>query len=251
MRARSVPFPSLGHWRLVLILACVSALALAQTPVRAAPGDTSDISITGSASSPGIRLGHNFAISLTAVNAGPDAAANVEVEVVFDPDVTILDVTAPGGSCVTTPVLVCTATSVAAAGSFRVTARVAPNVTEPVDVTAAAESDSLDLDLTDNTETFSAQVGAASSTCDLWGTAGNDLIKGGAQGEVICGKGGNDRLLGRGGRDRLLGGAGRDVLVGGAGNDVLIGGAGRDRMLGGPGKDRCRAKGGEVRRSCR
>ena len=60
------------------------------------------------------------------------------------------------------------------------------------------------------------------------GTAGNDVIFGGANA---------DRLFGLAGNDDLRGGAGNDVLSGGAGNDVLRDGLGNDYMAGGAGND--------------
>ena len=250
MRARHISLRCLERSMLALFLTFVSAFAFAQGPVRAAPGDSSDVSIAGRGSAPGVKLGHEYTLALVAKNHGPQAAANLAVEVVFDPDVTLMAVDAPGGSCVTSPVLVCTTDSVSPGATFNVTVRITPNVVGPAEATVTVESDSIDPVLTNNSATISSEVGPETSDCDLWGSAANDRISGGAGDDVICGKGGNDRLRGRGGRDRLLGGAGNDVLMGGSGNDVLIGGKGRDRMIGGPGRDRCTGTGREVRTSC-
>ena len=251
MRARSNLPPRLEPWKNVLILVCVTAILLVPGAVKAAPGDFSDLAIGGSSSSPGVKAGHEFTISLEAANNGPDRATELEVAVVLDPDITLLGVVAPSGSCTTTPVLVCSRGSLSAGGSFTVAVRATPNVEGPADVTATVTSSSHDAVLTNNAVTFTTDVGPASSACDLWGTTGNDRIVGGSEGEVICGLEGDDRLYGRGGSDVLLGGAGDDVLVGGKGNDDLTGGDGRDRLIGGPGRDRCRADRGEVRRSCK
>lgn len=218
------------------------AFATFQIPVRAAPGDEADLSITGSASSAGVKVGHDITFSLRALNNGPDAATNVAVEVVLDLDLTIQAADAPGGTCnPAATVVVCSLDSLAAGGSFKVAVRATTTASGPTDTIGAVESDTSDSVPANNTVTFTTHVGPESSPCDLWGTAGNDRIRSGAQGEVVCGRNGNDRLLGRGGRDRL---------VGGAGEDVLIGGAGRDRLSGGPGRDRCRRAGGDVRRGC-
>lgn len=69
------------------------------------------------------------------------------------------------------------------------------------------------------------------------GSAGNDVLTGGASADTLLGFGGNDRLLGNDGNDHLVGGDGRDTLDGGAGKDRLEGGAGRDILIGGTGKD--------------
>ena len=71
----------------------------------------------------------------------------------------------------------------------------------------------------------------------LAGTAGHDLIWGGAVANVINGLAGNDNLSGNGGDDRISGGKGADSLDGGTGNDSLIGGAGADLLTGGIGAD--------------
>lgn len=113
------------------------------------------------------------------------------------------------------------------------------------------------------------------SSCDVFGTAGNDLLYGGVDSEVVCAFGGNDtvvitegahvvkgasgndrlfgaagndilnggkgddELRGRGGADELRGGGGDDVLWGGRGGDYVRSGRGHDRVTGGPGRDRC------------
>lgn len=78
------------------------------------------------------------------------------------------------------------------------------------------------------------------------GTAGPDLIVGGALPEDIRGRGGNDTIDGQGGADVIRGGDGNDDLSGRAGNDtilgemdddVLVGGLGWDSMDGGDGDD--------------
>lgn len=56
MQAGSIRRASLEHTKLVLVLVLAVAFATFQTPVRAAPGDEADLSITGSASSPGVKV---------------------------------------------------------------------------------------------------------------------------------------------------------------------------------------------------
>jgi uncharacterized repeat protein (TIGR01451 family) len=238
--ARSRP-TAIAYTKLALVLAFIMAIALVHVPARAAPGGNADLSITGSTSSPWVKVGHDLTFTLKGQNHGPDAATNVTVEVVLDTDLTILAADASGGTCTTVAVVVCSRGALPASGSFTLTVRAATTGTGPADATAVIESDTTDGDLTNNSGSFTAQVGPASSACDLWGTGGNDRIVGGTRGEVICGRGGNDRLSGRAGNDRL---------IGGPGNDVLIGGPGRDRLIGGSGRDRCRTRSGDTRRSC-
>jgi len=51
------------------------------------------------------------------------------------------------------------------------------------------------------------------------GTAGHDVLSGGASSDTVNGLAGNDTLSGGAGSDRLTGGAGQDVLSGGSGRD--------------------------------
>ena len=69
----------------------------------------------------------------------------------------------------------------------------------------------------------------------IWGTDGDDYIRGGK---------GRDRICGLDGNDDLRGGAGRDRISGGGGDDFILGEGGlRNRLVGGPGADDIRAYG--------
>lgn len=85
--------------------------------------------------------------------------------------------------------------------------------------------------------------------CDVFGTAGNDLLKAPASGGTVCGFGGNDVLVGGDGNDVLRGGAGSDRLFGAAGADRLVGGAGDDELIAGRGSDRVLGRAGADRLS--
>ena len=84
---------------------------------------------------------------------------------------------------------------------------------------------------------ISAAIEVVAGVKALVGTAGHDLVWGGAVGNRISGLGGDDSLSGNGGRDAIIAGTGRDTMLGGAGNDRLIGGAGGDSLTGGAGAD--------------
>lgn len=80
----------------------------------------------------------------------------------------------------------------------------------------------------------------------LFGLAGNDLIFGGNGPDFIDGGVGDDIIRGGNGRNSLFGGEGNDLIDGGdaadfihggAGNDGGRGGAGNDRIFGGDGND--------------
>jgi Ca2+-binding RTX toxin-like protein len=79
----------------------------------------------------------------------------------------------------------------------------------------------------------------------IYGTSGNDVLRGTALDDYLVGNRGNDVLVGRGGDDSLFG----DTVTFGEGDltgkDVLVGGAGSDFLNGGPGDDGFFAKDGE------
>lgn len=72
----------------------------------------------------------------------------------------------------------------------------------------------------------------------IFGTDGNDRLRGTSAPELIFGLEGNDRIDGGGGDDCIVGGDGNDKLDGGSGADVLIGGGGNDDLDGGSNKDK-------------
>lgn len=89
----------------------------------------------------------------------------------------------------------------------------------------------------------------------VFGTNGNDRIRGTSASELIFGLEGNDRIDGGGGDDCIVGGSGndrindstgKDVVVGGTGNDeidagsdadLIVGNDGNDKLIGGSGND--------------
>src|SRR3990167_4335057 len=97
----------------------------------------------------------------------------------------------------------------------------------------------------------------------IFGTVGNDRIRGTSAPELIFGLEGNDRIDGGGGDDCIVGGegndrvrdsSGRDIVVGGEGNDdidagsdddLVMGGQGNDKLVGGSGNDQVFGDGGE------
>ena len=76
-----------------------------------------------------------------------------------------------------------------------------------------------------------------SKLVDVTGTAGDDILSGGAENNRLIGDSGNDTLNAGAGNDTLLGGAGNDTLNGDAGNDTLDGGEGNNILNGGDGSD--------------
>jgi Ca2+-binding RTX toxin-like protein len=78
------------------------------------------------------------------------------------------------------------------------------------------------------------------NTVTIFGQAGNDNLEvagGVLKNASVFGSGGNDRMKGGAGNNILVGGAGNDQIIGGSGHDILIGGGGNDQLVGGPGGD--------------
>lgn len=73
----------------------------------------------------------------------------------------------------------------------------------------------------------------------FYGGPGNDVISGGRGNDILCGGDGRDTLSGGDGKDVLVGDRGNDTLAGGPGNDKLYGNRGVDTLQGGPKKDLC------------
>jgi Ca2+-binding RTX toxin-like protein len=73
---------------------------------------------------------------------------------------------------------------------------------------------------------------------DVWASALDDTIAGGAWADTLSGGDGDDSLSGEAGDDSLSGGWHDDTLRGGPGNDTLEGGTGADLLDGGDGDDR-------------
>lgn len=71
----------------------------------------------------------------------------------------------------------------------------------------------------------------------VFGTAGNNRIRGTSGNDLIFGLEGNDRIDGLGGDDCILGGEGNDNIDDSSGNDVIFGEVGNDDIDSGSGND--------------
>jgi Ca2+-binding RTX toxin-like protein len=71
----------------------------------------------------------------------------------------------------------------------------------------------------------------------IFGTSGNDTLRGSNKDDVIFGLEGNDKIDSGNGDDCIVGGAGNDVLGSGNGKDIVTGNAGSDEIDGGNGAD--------------
>ncbi len=72
---------------------------------------------------------------------------------------------------------------------------------------------------------------------DIYGTEGDDKLRGNDSSNTIYGGRGGDTIAGFGAGDNLYGGEGNDTIKGGEGNDLTYGGPGRDTTYGGSGAD--------------
>lgn len=84
-------------------------------------------------------------------------------------------------------------------------------------------------------------------TDTIFGTDGNDVIRGTALADDIDGGGGDDLITGLAGNDTIKGGQGLDIIRGGADDDVITGGADKDVLFGEAGNDQMQGGGGNDR----
>ncbi|MGL5192456.1 MAG: calcium-binding protein, partial [Chroococcales cyanobacterium] len=71
----------------------------------------------------------------------------------------------------------------------------------------------------------------------IYGTGGNNFLRGGMDDDTIVGADGNDTINGNQGNDIIFGGSGQNLLRGGKGDDSLYGGSGDDVLIGDFGTD--------------
>lgn len=79
------------------------------------------------------------------------------------------------------------------------------------------------------------------------GSNGNDCLVGGSGNDRIDGSNGHDILVGNEGDDRLDGSNGNDLIIGGLGNDILDGSNGDDKLWGNEGDDKLKGANGNDR----
>ncbi len=89
----------------------------------------------------------------------------------------------------------------------------------------------------DNDTVTLNQANGALPRANVFGGAGNDVLTGGAGGDLLFGQSGNDTLRGLGGFDLMFGGTENDTITGGDADDLAFGEGGDDRMIWNPGDD--------------
>ncbi len=78
----------------------------------------------------------------------------------------------------------------------------------------------------------------ASSSVNIQGGDGADIVTGGHGSDLVSGGNGSDSIVGGSGDDYLIGNRGFDTIDGGEGDDYVLGGRGFDSIDGGEGDDR-------------
>jgi Ca2+-binding RTX toxin-like protein len=106
-----------------------------------------------------------------------------------------------------------------------------------VDATLGRDNPLVIAGLISNVADAGAFVFGTDGEDNVKGGAGDDVMIGGAEHDVLSGEGGADVLFGGDGEDTLDSGAGDDYLYGGGGHDILKGGDGVDALYGGDGAD--------------
>ena len=250
----------------------------------AAPGETTDLKITKTASAGSVKVGESVTYTIVTSNLGPVAATDVTVVDQLPKGANLVSATSTAGNCASAGNKVTCKLGNIAVGtptddsSVTTIIKVILSRAGTVTNTATVSADEKDSIKTNNQASVKTTVIAPSSapTCrgvaaTIVGTAGADQLVGtpgrdvvasfaGADSiatfsgrDLVCAGKGNDyvlagtdddRVFGSDGRDRLIGRAGNDLLKGNAGNDVLKGNRGRDRLLGGSGFDLCRGGAG-------
>lgn len=117
-------------------------------------------------------------------------------------------------------------------------------LTGTIENTADVITDTQETDPDNNTSTVTTIInppfcGRAESDFAnvIYGTEGNDHIKGTNYDDLIIGLGGNDKIHGKKGNDCIIGGNGNDKIWGGDGDDFIEGNAGNDQIHGQKGND--------------
>ncbi len=91
------------------------------------------------------------------------------------------------------------------------------------------------------------QIEGGSGHDCIVGGEGNNKIDGGSGHDVLSAIGGNNTIEGGSGNDQMFDGQGNSRLSGGSGNDMIFGGSGNDVLIGGAGNDMLDGEEGEDR----
>lgn len=262
----------------------ISALAFIgyTASAAAAPGQSTDLRITQTASAGSVKAGSSVTYTIVTSNLGPVAATNVTVVDQLPKGAKLVSASSTAGSCASTGNRVTCKLGGIPVGTYvesSVTTRItvilngAGTVTNTVSV-SSGEKDPIKANNQASVKTrviastpapacrgVAATIVGTAGADRLVGTSGRDIVASFAGNDsiatfsgrdLVCAGKGNDYVLagtnddlvsGGDGLDRLIGRAGNDLLVGNAGDDVLRGNRGRDRLRGGSGFDLCR--GGE------
>jgi uncharacterized repeat protein (TIGR01451 family) len=261
-----------GETALVGAYGAGSAYVFVLTP---APSGA-DLGVSKTDSPDPVTVGRSLTYTLDVSNAGPDAAADVQVSDTLPGTVTFVSATPSQGTCSEAGgTVTCDLGAIASSGEATVTIEVTPNSEGIITNTASVSAATTDPNPANNTAEAVTTVNPAPPrpSCDgqpatiyvrpngriaggpdngklyngtlrgtggvdvIVGTGGNDLIHAKEGDDIVCAGRGNDVVEAAAGNDRLFGEAGDDTLRGGAGSDTMTGGRGADAFNGGPGTD--------------
>ena len=214
------------------------------TAVHLEPLELAELTLDKSAPN-STQVGKTLTYTLTATNAGPDAAIDVTITDSLPAGVVFVSATpSNGGNCSgTTPTISCTFSTVGNGEAVSVTVKVRPLRTGTLTNSAEVSSVSKD-DPAGSSDDVETTVLPNAAGCEILGTGAADNITGTKSADVICALGGNDTVNGGKGADKILGESGSDTLKGQGGRDQIVGGAGSDDLFGQGAADKLNAKDG-------
>ena len=197
------------------------------------PMHCADLAVTEASAPHIVGIKRPFTLTDRVVNQGNLPAADAHLTHTLPPGLVPHSASTTAGSCTIRARSVdCTLGTLGPGVEARVDIVVHASRRRVGDGLVVAASATADPDSTDDLE-----ISVSPRICSVFGTPGNDRLRGTRRGDVICGLGGNDRIDARGGDDYVIAGLGRDVVLGGEGDDTLEGGGGGDTLDGGPGHD--------------
>lgn len=192
-------------------------------------GQAADLSVTATAPATA-PVGDDFTVDLAVKNAGPQAAANVQLTDALPAGLVAETATPGAGSCtVNGQQIVCSLGTIAAGATVHITATLAGTALGARVQTVGVTTTTTDSNVGNNSVSPKpATTLFGPAACTIVGTAAGETLNGTGGNDVICALRGVDVVHGNGGNDVLYGGSGADQLFGDGGNDALVGGRGPD-----------------------